>query len=100
MLADLPGAIRAAAASARSVPATCADLRRSIGRLTHAATCRPHEVDDDPPGPHADDWRGLVRPFAAAGRAAGYVQPRRLQKYRADFLPAPAGHLAEAHPAG
>jgi len=92
LLADLPAAIKAAGA-----PATAADLRRAVARLTHKAVA---DDDDEPPGPHADDWRALVEPFTAAGVAAGYVRPRLLHQYRDAFSSAPEGHLARASPPG
>lgn len=92
LLADLPAAVKAAGA-----PATAADLRRAVARLTHKAVA---DDDDEPPGPHADDWRALVQPFTGAGVAAGFVRPRLLSDYRATFTPAPDGHLARASPPG
>lgn len=92
LLADLPAAVKAAGA-----PATAADLRRAIARLTHKAVA---DDDDEPPGPHADDWRALAAPFTASGVAAGFVRPRLLRDYRAAFAPAPDGHLARASPPG
>lgn len=97
LLADLPAQL----SSGRSLPATAADIRREIARLTHLAIQGDHDDEDPhPPGPHADDWRALAGQFTHAGSEAGHVRPRLLQQYRDQHAPAPEGHLAKASPPG